>query len=132
MRKSNHALLLLPLLLTLGSALLEGCASASFVGAESAANLGKLQKGMSQQQVLNLLGSPDSVIRNGDTHRWIYRFRRAENSGRNAFVEFQSGSLAKTGELGVREMQSAKDAGESGTCTRWVRPDLRMESLCTQ
>ncbi|NDF14102.1 outer membrane protein assembly factor BamE [bacterium] len=131
MRKSQHTLLLLSLLLLPGTALLGGCASASFVGAESAANLGKLQKGMSQQQVLNLLGSPDSVVRNGDTHRWIYKFRRAENVGRNAFVEFQAGSLAKTGELGAREMQSAKDTGESGTCTRWVSPDLRMESLCT-
>lgn len=116
-------------LLLLGLSSLPGCAS--FIGAESPENLSRLQKGMSQQQVLSLLGSPDSVVRSGASDRWIYKFRRRENSGRNAFVEFQSGSLIKTGELSARDIQSAQDAGESGTCTRWVRPDLRMESLCT-
>jgi outer membrane protein assembly factor BamE (lipoprotein component of BamABCDE complex) len=116
-------------LLLLGLSSITGCAS--FIGAESPENLSRLQKGMSQQQVLNLLGSPDSVVRNEGADRWIYRFRRAENAGRNTFVEFQSGSLVKTGELSARDMKSAQDAGESGTCTRWVRPELRMESLCT-
>jgi outer membrane protein assembly factor BamE (lipoprotein component of BamABCDE complex) len=114
----------------LACSLLAGCAS--FIGAESAENLSRLQKGMSQQQVLNLLGSPDSVFRSGESTRWLYKFRRSVNAGRNTFVEFQGGSLVKTGELSVRDAQSTQEAGESGTCTRWVKPDLRMESLCTQ
>jgi outer membrane protein assembly factor BamE (lipoprotein component of BamABCDE complex) len=131
MTKSLNIPARVSLALLLGAcAILAGCAS--FIGAESPENLTRLQKGMSQQQVLNLLGSPDSVVRSGASDRWIYQFRRAENAGRNAFVEFQSGSLVKTGELSARDMESAKEAGESGTCTRWVRPDLRMESLCTQ
>ena len=110
--------------------LLSACST--FWGAESRENLARLEKGMSEQRVLALLGNPDSVVREGQTDRWIYEFKRAENEGHNAFVEFVDGSLVKSGELSGRDIAAAQDNRESGTCTKWVSPEYRFESLCTR
>ena len=114
--------------LFLTASLLSACST--FFGAENADNLARLEKGMSQQRVLSLLGHPDSVIRENGTDRWVYEFRKSENKGRNAFVEFSEGSVVRSGELSGRDIAASEENSESGTCTRWVSPEFRYESLC--
>jgi outer membrane protein assembly factor BamE (lipoprotein component of BamABCDE complex) len=117
---------LIDLLLT--GTLLSACST--FFGAETAENLARLEKGMSQERVLVLLGHPDSVVRNNGQDRWIYEFRKSENRGRNAFVEFEDGQVARSGELSGRDLAASEESRESGTCTRPVSPEFRFESLC--
>jgi hypothetical protein len=110
--------------------LFSGCASLS--GAESKQNLAQLQYGMSKAQVLNMLGTPDSVIQQQAGDRWVYEYRTAPKKGHNIFVDFKNGELAKTGELSGREIAAAEESRIPGTCTKWTRPDLVQESLCTK
>ncbi len=114
--------------LILAGSLLSACST--FFGAENPDNLARLEKGMSQQRVLSLLGHPDSVVRENGTDRWIYEFRKAENLGHNVFVEFTEGTVVRSGELSGRDIAAAEENRESGTCTRWVNPEFRFESLC--
>jgi len=123
MNKNLAALMLIGTLLS---------ACSTFRGAEDRENLARLEKGMSEQRVLALLGYPDSVVREGDLDRWVYEFRSADSQGRNAFVEFNQGSLTRSGELSGRDLAASEENRESGTCTRWVRPEYRFESLCTR
>ena len=109
------------------SSLFTGCAS--FSGAESNQNLAKLEYGMSESKVLSLLGTPDSVSRPNSTQdRWVYEFK--SKKGRNLFIDFNNGVLAKTGELSSREVAAADESGRSGSCTHRVHPDFVQESLC--
>ncbi|MBU6154671.1 MAG: outer membrane protein assembly factor BamE [Bdellovibrionales bacterium] len=108
--------------------LLSACST--FFGAENSVNLSRLERGMSQQRVLSLLGHPDSVIRENGMDRWIYQFRKSENRGRNSFVDFSEGAVVRTGELSGRDIAASSEESESGTCTRWVSPEFRFESLC--
>ena len=124
--KNSMKLKLASLLLT--GTLLSACST--FLGAENKDNLARLEKGMSQQRVLSLLGYPDSVIRENGTDRWIYEFRKVESQGHNAFVEFSEGSVVRSGELSGRDIAASDENRESGTCTRWVSPEFRYESLC--
>ena len=127
MKKSN--LKALALTFAIGT-LLTGCST--FLGAESQSNLDRLEQGMSEASVLSLLGHPDSVVQKGENDRWIYEFRRNENNGHNVFVDFKSGSVTRSGELSGRDIAAAEVDRESGTCTRWVKPEFRFESLCTR
>jgi outer membrane protein assembly factor BamE (lipoprotein component of BamABCDE complex) len=116
-------------LFILTSALTTGCASMS--GAESKQNLTKLKYGMTQPQVLNLLGTPDSVLSpNKAEDKWVYEFRKSDKRGRNIFIEFKNGSLTKTGELTGREIAAAEEYREPGTCNRRVHPELLQEPTC--
>gem|GEM_PF-1752953 len=106
-----------------------GCASLS--GAESHQNLAKLKYGMSEPQVLSLLGTPDSVLSpNTVQDRWVYEFKSENKRGRNIFIEFRHGSLYKTGELSGRDVAAAEEYREPGICNRRVSPDMLQESLC--
>ena len=116
------------LVLGISSQLVSGCAS--FLGAESNENLKKLEYGMSEPKVLNLLGTPDSVMTvNGDQTRWIYEFKRSEKAGQNIFIDFNKGELAKTGELSGREIAS-EDKRYNGSCTKTVHRELFDEARC--
>ncbi len=108
--------------------LFAGCAS--LTGAESEANLSKLQPGMTQSKVISLLGTPDSVIQTGENDKWIYEFRTQAHQGHNTFVEFHSGLVVKSGELSGREVAAAAENRTPGSCTKWGRPEFRFESLC--
>jgi outer membrane protein assembly factor BamE (lipoprotein component of BamABCDE complex) len=110
--------------------LLSGCAS--LTGAEHPENVAKLEMGMTEPKVLHLLGNPDSVVQNGNSDRWIYEFRMAESQGHNVFVDFVDGVLTRSGELSGRDIAAAEEKRVSGTCTKWVRPEYRMESICTR
>jgi outer membrane protein assembly factor BamE (lipoprotein component of BamABCDE complex) len=106
-----------------------GCASLS--GAESKQNLAKLKYGMSQSQVVNLLGTPDSVVSPTKAEdKWIYEFKKQDKRGRNIFVEFHNGTLTKTGEMSGRDVAAAEEYRTPGTCTHRVHPDMVLESLC--
>jgi len=110
---------------------LTGCAT-FFFGAESSENVAKIEKGMSQPAVLNLLGRPDTVSRKaGGNDRWIYEFRTGKQKGHNLFVDFKDGNLVQTGELSGRDVAAASENSESGTCTRWVKPEYRDSSRCS-
>jgi len=114
--------------LFLTGTLLSACST--FLGAENRENLARLEKGMSQQRVLSLLGHPDSVIHQDSFDRWIYEVRKSENQGRNTFVDFNEGTVVRSGELSGRDIAASNERSESGTCTRWVHPEFRYESLC--
>jgi outer membrane protein assembly factor BamE (lipoprotein component of BamABCDE complex) len=119
--------------IVLGSALalLNGCATMS--GAESKENLAKLKYGMDTKEVVSLLGNPDSVMLQGkNDSRWIYEFKSHDKKGRNLFVDFKNGELARTGELSGRDVAAAGDAEnrESGVCTHRVHPEMQTEPLC--
>ena len=108
---------------------LSACATMS--GAESKENLAKLKYGMNQSQVLNLLGNPDSVVRPTKADdRWIYEFKSHDKKGRNLFVDFKNGELAKTGELSGREIAAADETRESGVCTHRTHPEMMQEAPC--
>lgn len=120
-------------LVVLGStlALFSGCASLS--GAESKENLAQLKYGMDTKEVVSLLGNPDSVLQQGkNDSRWIYEFKSRDKKGRNLFVDFKNGELARTGELSGRDIAAAGDAEnrESGVCTHRVHPEMQTEPLC--
>lgn len=118
-------------LLVLIAGLATGCASLS--GAESKQNLAKLKYGMNQPQVLNLLGTPDSVISpNTVEDKWVYEFKKQDKKGRNIYIEFKNGLLTKTGELTGREIAAAEDYSQPGMCNRRINPDMLQESLCTK
>lgn len=110
--------------------LLTGCASTS--GVENSDNVAQLTYGMSQQRVLSLLGTPDSVVKGAENDRWVYEYRNETKKGHNLFIDFKSGELAKTGELNGREIAAANESRTPGTCTKWVRHDFIQESLCTR
>ena len=106
-----------------------GCASLS--GAESKQNLAKLKYGMKQSQVLNILGTPDSVLRpNQVEDKWVYEFRKEEKRGRNIFIEFKNGLLTRTGELSGREIAAAEESRIPGMCNRRLSGDMIQESRC--
>lgn len=108
-------------------------ACASLSGAESKQNLAKLKYGMSQRQVLSLLGTPDSVLRPSKIEdKWVYEFKKEDKRGRNIFIEFKNGSLSKTGELTGREIAAAEETRQPGTCSRRVRPEMTVEAICTR
>ena len=113
----------------IGSQLLMGCAS--FQGAESSENLSKLKYGMSQSQVLNVLGTPDTVVAPKTEHaRWIYEFKSADKKGRNFYIDFSQDGLAKTGELSGREIAAASEDRYNGSCTKNVHREMLEESRC--
>jgi outer membrane protein assembly factor BamE (lipoprotein component of BamABCDE complex) len=123
------------LAVVLGSAtllsFLSGCASMS--GAESNRNLNKLKYGMSESQVLNILGTPDSVVRKSETEdRWVYDFRREDKAGRNLYIQFDQNALTKTGELNGREVAAEEPNRVPGTCTQHVFHEMVQESACVK
>lgn len=127
--KNLNLLFLLSLIGT--TTLLTGCAS--FTGAESHENVQNLKRGMSQNQVLSLLGTPDSVVHESESaDRWIYEFKNSEKKGHNLFVDFQEGSVSKSGELSGRDIAAAEENRTPGTCTKWQRPEFVENSLCTK
>jgi hypothetical protein len=106
-----------------------GCAS--LTGAEYVQNVQKLQNGMTQSQILSLLGTPDSVYRKNGLDKWVYEFRKLNKGARNVAVEFKGGKVFKHGEMSGREIAAAEDHRESGVCTRLVAPrEFRFEPLC--
>ena len=119
----------LVVVLSILTAQLSGCAS--FSGAESKQNLQQLKYGMSEDKVLNLLGTPDSVTATNETEdRWIYEYKREDKRGHNIFLQFKDGKLVKTGELNGREIAAANENRTSGVCTHRMHPDTVQESLC--
>jgi len=113
------------------SAALSGCAS--FSGAENKENIQKLKVGMGEGEVLNLLGTPDSVLRPDErTDRWVYEFKNESRKGHNMFVEFKNGSLAHSGEMSGRDVAAAEETRTPGNCTQWKRHEFVEESLCTR
>lgn len=117
--------------LLMGSTFLFGCATLS--GAENRQNVQQLKPGMGESQVLNLLGTPDSVLYpDSETDRWIYEFKRESKRGHNLFVEFKKGDLTHSGELSGRDIAAAEETRTPGNCTKWTRPEFVEESLCTR
>ncbi len=113
------------------SLILLGSGCASLKGAEYAQNVEKLQNGMTQSQILSLLGTPDSVYRKSGVDKWVYEFRKLNKGARNVSVEFRGGKVSKHGEMSGREIAAAEDHRESGVCTRLVSPrEFRFEPLC--
>jgi outer membrane protein assembly factor BamE (lipoprotein component of BamABCDE complex) len=111
--------------------LFAGCASLS--GAESRQNVQKLTIGMGENQVLNLLGTPDSVLHpEANTDRWIYEFKKESKKGHNLYVDFRNGEYARSGELSGRDVAAAEETRTPGTCTKWKNPEFVEESLCTR
>ncbi len=109
---------------------LTGCAT-FFFGAESSENVARLKKGMSQPRVMHYLGRPDIVVRKEDRDRWVYELRSGPQKGRTLFVDFKDGVLLQNGEMSGRDVAAAEQEGESGTCTRWVKPEYRDSSRCS-
>lgn len=108
-----------------------GCATLS--GIESEQNLQKISTGQTQSQVLNLLGTPDSVIvahENEPASRWIYNFKNSERKGQHLFVAFQNGRVKEFGEIRARDVASTEAEATSGTCTRRPYKDFFEQSLC--
>ena len=119
--------LLIVLLIT--TAQLSGCSTLS--GAESRKNLQQLRYGMTESKVLNLLGMPDSVVKDNKVEdRWVYEYKRQDKRGHNIFLQFKDGKLVKTGELNGREIAAADERGTPGVCTHRVHPEMVQESLC--
>ena len=88
---------------------------------------------MGESQVLNLLGTPDSVVHSDtNTDRWVYEFKNDAKKGHNLFVEFKGGELAKSGEMSGRDVAAAEDNGTPGNCTHWKRADFVEDALCTR
>jgi outer membrane protein assembly factor BamE (lipoprotein component of BamABCDE complex) len=109
--------------------IMTGCAS--FSGVENAKNIAKLKYGQSQSQVLNILGTPDSVLHPTTTQdQWIYEFKKQDKLGQNMFVEFNDGILVKTGKLSGRDIAAANETRTPGVCTKRVNPEVQQESLC--
>ena len=107
-----------------------GCAS--FTGAEHSGNLSQLETGMTQSQVLNLLGTPDSIYRKNGVDKWVYEFRKKSNGGKNVSVEFRDRIVVRHGEMSGREIAAAEEQREPGTCTKITNPkDFRFEPLCS-
>jgi outer membrane protein assembly factor BamE (lipoprotein component of BamABCDE complex) len=105
---------------------------ATYEGAESRKNIQQLKSGMGENQVLNLLGTPDSVLHPDEkTDRWVYEYKRESKQGHNLFVEFKDGNLTHMGELSGRDVAAAEETRTPGNCTKWKRPDFVEESLCT-
>ena len=106
-----------------------GCASLS--GVESPENIAKLKYGLSEPQVLSVLGTPDSVRRTSETgDQWIYEFKKEDKTGQNMFVSFNDGLLVKTGKLNGREVAAANENSTPGVCTHRQNPKVQLESLC--
>ncbi len=113
----------------IGSQLIVSCAT--FSGAESAQNLNKLKYGMHESEVLNLLGTPDTVVNpKGDHTRWVYEFKKDEKKGHNIFIDFRNGALAKTGELNGRDLAASDENRYNGSCTKNVNREVFEESRC--
>ena len=111
--------------------LLSGCAT--YLGAESKHNIQKLEAGMGEHQVLNLLGTPDQVLHpDSMTDRWVYEFKKTDKKGHNLFVEFVNGEFKKSGELSGRDVAAAGESGTPGNCTKWKNPEFTEESICTR
>ena len=109
--------------------LMTGCAS--FSGVENAKNIAQLKYGMSESQVLALLGTPDSVVQaTAIQDQWIYEFKKQDKLGQNFFVEFNEGKLAKSGKLNGREIAAANEKRTSGVCTHRLNAEVQEESLC--
>jgi outer membrane protein assembly factor BamE (lipoprotein component of BamABCDE complex) len=117
------------LVLTLSLTLLTACAS--MTGAEHKENLARLKYGMTQSQVLSLLGAPDSVLTPSSIEdRWIYEFKSRDKRGRNLYVEFRNGELSKSGELSGREIAASEETRTPGVCTRRYHPEIMQEAPC--
>ncbi|MBS1959093.1 MAG: outer membrane protein assembly factor BamE [Bdellovibrionales bacterium] len=126
MKSQNLKILVLSLTAAL---VMSSCATMS--GAESKENMAKLKYGMSESQVLSVLGSPDSVVRPSKTDdRWIYEFKSNDKKGRNLFVDFKNNQLIKAGELNGRDIAATEESRESGICTHHKQPEFQYESLC--
>jgi outer membrane protein assembly factor BamE (lipoprotein component of BamABCDE complex) len=111
---------------------LSGCST--FSGAESRENVKQLSPGMSENRVLSLLGTPDSVEKvNERTDRWIYEFKKESKRGHNLYVDFKNGSFIHSGELSGRDVAAVKEDEntDSGSCTKWKNPEFVEQSLCT-
>ncbi len=88
---------------------------------------------MNQNQVLSLLGTPDSVVhQTAASDRWIYEYKKDSKEGHNLFVDFSQGAVARTGELSGRDIAAAEDNRTPGTCTKWTHPEFVENSLCTK
>ena len=111
------------------SIFLASCATLS--GAEDSKNLSQLKAGMSESKVLNLLGTPDSVVRDTNKDRWVYEFRTGSKKGQHYFLDFKNDGLFKTGELNGREVAAEEESRTPGTCTQWSNPEETQEPLCT-
>ncbi len=119
------------ILFTVGAAVtLSSCAT--FEGAEDKKNLDQLKTGMSQAKVLNLLGTPDSVVREPAKDRWVYEFRTGNKKGRHFFLDFKNNELSQTGDLNGREVAAEEESRTPGTCTQWTNPEETNEPLCIQ
>jgi outer membrane protein assembly factor BamE (lipoprotein component of BamABCDE complex) len=113
---------------TLASAL---SACATFTGAESNKNIAQLKHGMSEGRVLSLLGMPDSVVRDTTKDdRWIYEFKRQDETGHNVVIQFHENSLVRASELDGREIASAEDRSVNGSCTKMRNKEMRDAPLC--
>ena len=87
---------------------------------------------MGENKVLDLLGTPDSVVKVDDhTDRWIYEYRKESKKGHNLFVDFKNGNFARSGELNGRDVAAAEDKSTPGSCTQWTNPEYTEQSLCT-
>ncbi len=104
-----------------------GCAT---LGAEDSQNVAAMKSGMSESKVLSLLGTPDSIVSNGNHDRWIYEFKSSANHGHNLYVDFTNGALTQAGELSVRDLAAADEHRVSGACTRRQHPEMMTDSLC--
>jgi outer membrane protein assembly factor BamE (lipoprotein component of BamABCDE complex) len=94
----------------------------------------QLSPGMSENKVLSLLGTPDSVVKvNEKTDRWVYEFKRESKRGHNLYVDFKNGSFTRSGELSGRDVAAVKEDenADSGSCTKWKNPEFVEQSLCT-
>ena len=106
-------------------------ACATFSGVESAQNIAKLKYGMSESEVLSILGTPDSIIHpSAISDQWIYEFKKQEKQGQNMYTEFHDGKLVKTGRLNGREIAAANETRTPGVCTHRMNPEVQQESLC--
>jgi len=111
------------------SLIMTGCAS--FSGVENAKNIAKLKYGMSEKQVLSILGTPDSVVRTSAIEdQWIYEFKKEDKQGQNMFTLFSDGKLVKTGKLNGREIAEANENRTPGVCTHRLPAEIQQESLC--
>jgi outer membrane protein assembly factor BamE (lipoprotein component of BamABCDE complex) len=126
----NTSIVSLVGMIALGT-LLTGCATYS--GAESKKNVQQLEVGMGENQVLNLLGTPDSVTHpDSASDRWVYEYKKESKKGHNLFVDFKNGEFTRSGELNGRDVAAADENGTPGTCTKWKRAEFVEESLCTR
>ena len=109
-----------------------GCST--FSGAESRENVRKLSPGMSEEKVLSLLGTPDSVVKVDEkSDRWVYEFRKESKKGHNLYVDFKNGAFTRSGEMSGRDVAAVKENENTdpGSCTKWKNPEFVEQSTCT-